>query len=314
MPGMKRFFVLVLAASLSAGALHAETIDRQAALDAVVATENAFSRTAGERGIRDAFVEFFADDSILFRPDPVPGREWMRASPSSPALLSWYPVFADVSLAGDLGYTTGPWELRAKGKDDPEVAHGNFITLWRREADGTWKVVVDHGLSNPPPASRVTPSIPPANPAKFDTGPLPRTDGQAERDGLLAADRAFAKAAQRGSAAAYQGVLSEHARLYREGLQPALDQEAIRAALAQDPAAMTWEPAGAFVAVSGDLGSTYGVAKKRESGVQGTWVSSHNYFRIWRKQPDGSWKVVLDVLTPRPQPLEKPVEKPSDGR
>jgi ketosteroid isomerase-like protein len=309
---MKQVLVLVFTASLSALAAGAETIDRQAALDSLVAAENAFSKTAGEKGIRDAFVEFFADDSILFRPDPVPGREWMRARPPSRALLSWYPVFADVSLAGDLGYTTGPWELRAKGRRDPEVAHGTYISVWRKQADGTWKVVLDHGIGHPRPDSAAAPAIPPAKPAKVDTGSLPKVDVKAEREGLLAADRAFGKAAEKGSAAAYLDVLAEPARLYRENLYPALDKEAIRAALAKDPAAMTWEPAGAFVAVSGDFGSTYGIAKVRES-AEGAWASSHNYFRVWRKQPGGSWKVVLDVMTPRPKPVEKPVEKPTGG-
>jgi ketosteroid isomerase-like protein len=305
---MKKILLLGLAAALGAGAV--ATIDRQAALDSLVATENAFSRTAGEKGFRDAFVEFFADDSVLLRPDPVPGREWMRSRPASSALLSWYPSYADVSLAGDLGYTTGPWEMRVKGKDDPEVAHGNFVTLWKKQADGTWKVLIDHGASNPAPASRVTVSIPPAKPAKVETSGLPKVDSEAERRGLLAADRAFAQAAEKGTTAAYEGVLAQPARLVREGLQPAVDREAIRAALAQDPAAMTWEPAGAVVAVSGDLGSSYGVAKRREGGAEGSWANSHNYFRIWRKQPDGSWKIVLDVLTPRPKPVEK---KPPGG-
>ncbi|HEV8579689.1 MAG TPA: nuclear transport factor 2 family protein [Thermoanaerobaculia bacterium] len=310
---MKKILVFGLAAALAAGAVTAQTIDRQAALDSVVATENAFSKTAGEKGIRDSFVEFFADDSVLFRPDPVPGREFMRSRPQSTAFLSWYPVFADVSLAGDLGYTTGPWELRAKGKDDPNVAHGDFITLWQKQADGTWKVKLDHGVSHPPPASRIEPSIPPANPARIEKASLPKTDAGAELKRLEAADRAFAAAAEKGTSAAYLGVLTGQARLYREGLQPALNAEAIRAALAKDPAAMTWEPSGTVVAISGDLGSTYGIAKSHESGAESGWVKSHNYFRIWRKQQDGSWKVVLDVMTPRPKPVEKPVEKKPSG-
>jgi ketosteroid isomerase-like protein len=91
--------------------------------------------------------------------------------------------------------------------------------------------------------------------------------------------------------------------------------DAIRAALAEDPAPRTWEPAGAVVARSGDLGSTYGVSKKRESGPQSPWLETDTYFRIWKKQPEGPWKLILEVLTPRPKPVEKPVEKkPSGGR
>jgi len=311
---MKKILVLGLAASLAAGAVIAQTIDRQAALDSMVAAEHAFAKTAGEKGYRDAFLDFLADDSVIFRPDPVSGKEWFRARPVSPALLSWYPILAEVSLAGDLGYTTGPWEYRAKGADDPEVAAtGNFVTLWRKQADGTWKALIDHGAENPKPASSLTASIAAAEPAKIDYKSLPKVDVEAERKGLAEADRAFGKAAEKASSAAYWSVLSRKARLYREGLQPAQGGEEIRVALAQDPAAMTWEPAGAVMAASGDLGATYGIAKSQEKGKEGQWVSSHNYFRIWKKQPDG-WKLVVDVLTPRPQPVEKPVEKkPANG-
>src|SRR5690242_6726425 len=79
-------------------------VDRQAALDAIVATEHAFAKMASEKGVRDAFLTYLSEDSVLFRPGPVPGREATRAQRTTPALLTWYPVYADVSLAGDLGY------------------------------------------------------------------------------------------------------------------------------------------------------------------------------------------------------------------
>jgi ketosteroid isomerase-like protein len=312
---MKKIFTLGLAAALTAGAVFAQTIDRQAALDSMVAAEKAFAKMAGEKGFRDAFLDFLADDSIVFRPDPVPAKEWYRGRPASPALLSWYPTFAEVSLAGDLGYTAGPWEYRAKGKDDPEVAAtGTFVTLWRKQADGTWKALIDHGTENPKPASAPAVSIPSAQPAKIETSALPKANADAERSALLAADRAFGKAAEKGSAAAYLGVLADQARLHREGHEPFVGSEAIRAALAADAAPMTWEPAGGVVASSGDLGSTYGIAKRREGGTEGAWLEADNYFRIWkRQQPQGSWKLVLEVLTPRPKPVEKPVEKKPSG-
>jgi ketosteroid isomerase-like protein len=312
---MRHLFLLALVTGLAAGPAAAQAIDRQAALDAMVAAEHAFAKTSAEKGFRDAFLDFLAADSILFRPDPVSGKDWMRSRPVSPALLSWYPILAEISLAGDLGYTTGPWEFRAKGKDDPEVAaYGYFVTLWRKQADGTWKALIDHGTENPQPPSPASVSISPAEPARIDASVLPKAGAEAERTVFLEAERAFAKAAEQGSTAAYLGVLAEHARLHREGHQPFASDDSVRAALAQAPAPMTWEPAGAVIARSGDLGSTYGVAKRRESGSESPWIDADNYLRIWKKQPEGSWKLVLEVLTPRPKPAEKPVEeKPADG-
>ena len=311
---MRKILVLGLTAAVAAGTAGAETIDRQAALDSMVAAEHAFAKAAAEKGTREAFIEFLADDAVLFRPDPVPGKEWTRSQPSLPGRLSWYPTFAEVSLAGDMGYTTGPFELRAKGPDDPEVAHGNFVTVWGKQPGGAWKALFDQGARNPPPSSRAAASINPARPSTVDPGALPKVDAEAERAALLAVDRAFGRAAEIGTTAAFQGVLAEPARLFRTGRSPSLDQEAIRATLAADPAVLAWEPAGGGIALSADLGYTYGIAKGRESDPQSAWLSSHNYLRIWKKQPDASWKLVLDVLNVRPRPVEKPVEqKPSEG-
>ena len=90
----------------------AQTKDRANDLRTMVETERAFSRMSEEKGTRGAFAEFIAEDGILFRPTAVFGKKWMQEHPSPPSTarpwLSWQPIFAAVSRAGDLGYTTGP--------------------------------------------------------------------------------------------------------------------------------------------------------------------------------------------------------------
>src|SRR4051794_38996075 len=83
-------------------------VDRQAALDSLVAAEKAFARTAAEKGTRDAFLAFLADDGLMFQPDPVNGKESWRARPAPPGFLSWYPVHSEGSLAGGPGFHTRP--------------------------------------------------------------------------------------------------------------------------------------------------------------------------------------------------------------
>src|SRR5262245_50726039 len=73
-------------------------VDRQAALDSVVAAEKAFAQRAAEKGTRDAFLTFLADDALVFEPDPVNGKEaWKARQPPPGSLLSWYPVHSEVS-------------------------------------------------------------------------------------------------------------------------------------------------------------------------------------------------------------------------
>src|SRR6266853_5940985 len=71
---------------------------------ALVEMEHAFAKAAATKGTRDAFLEFLADDGIVFQPAPVNGKKFWTERPSRKGLLSWETIFADVSRAGDLGY------------------------------------------------------------------------------------------------------------------------------------------------------------------------------------------------------------------
>lgn len=64
--------------------------------------------------------------------------------------LTWSPVGADISSSGDLGYTYGTFEFSAIGKDGkPVVEHGKYTSIWKKQKDGSWKVVLDMGNASP---------------------------------------------------------------------------------------------------------------------------------------------------------------------
>ncbi len=277
-------------------------VDRQAALDSLVAAEKAFAQMAAEKGTRDAFLTFLADDGLVFQPDPVNGKETWRARQPSPAVLSWYPVHSEVSLAGDLGFNTGPFDYRPKPGEKP-VVFGQFATIWARQADGSWKAALDLGTATPEPPSQVAPSISLTGPARLEVTALPKVDVGAAMTALLDADRAFAKATQeKGSAVTYEPLLTDDVGLVRASRQPALGKEAARALLAaENPMPTTWEPLGGGVSRSGDLGYTYGYVKRHEDGPESPWINTSNYLRVWRKEAGGPWKLAFEVFSPRPQ-------------
>jgi len=275
-------------------------VDRQAALDSLVAAEKAFAQTAAEKGTREAFLTFLTDDGLVFQPDPVNGKEAWKARQPAQSLLSWYPVHSEVSLAGDLGFNTGPYDFRQKREEKP-VVFGQFATIWARQADGSWKAALDLGSATPEPPAPVSPSIALVGPAKLEVTALPKVDMAAALTALLGADRAFATATQeQGSPAAYEPLLTDDVRLVRASRQPALGREAARALLAETPQPTTWEPLGGGVARSGDLGYTYGFVKRHEDGPESPWINSSNYLRVWRKEKDGPWKLAFEVFSPRP--------------
>ena len=121
-------------------------------LDKLVATERAFARAAAEKSTKEAFLEYLADDSIVFEPGPVNGKDVWSKRPPSVGLLSWEPVWADISADGSIGYTTGPWDFRPKGKDGEPVAFGEYVTIWKKQKDGNFKAILDIGISHGKPA------------------------------------------------------------------------------------------------------------------------------------------------------------------
>ena len=136
-------FVLLFAANVSA--------QSKADLQKLVETEIAFARAAETKGTKAAFLEFLADDGIIFRPTELNGKQFWNLRPDSPDLLSWRPNWADISSDGKLGYTTGGWEYRANGKADEPGAYGEYVTIWQKQSDGKFKAVLDIGIRHPKP-------------------------------------------------------------------------------------------------------------------------------------------------------------------
>ncbi|MGD2154993.1 MAG: hypothetical protein PVG79_17140, partial [Gemmatimonadales bacterium] len=231
-------------------------------------------------------------------------QQWLRQAPETPGLLSWEPVVADVSAAGDLGYTTGPWEYR----QDPEadaVAHGNYFTVWKTQPDGSWKAVIDHGISNPTPDSVVSLRAP-SRGRRARLAPESPVDIDAARATLMQVDRAFAgAAATQGILPALAGYATSDVRVLREGRQPLDGIAAFRQLLSERPGSLSWTVLGGDVSRSGDLGYTYGEYEFRPAAGD-TAVELGVYVRAWRRGPNGgsSWHVAVEVMTPLPHSPE----------
>src|SRR5258707_12547028 len=277
-------------------------------LKSMVETERAFSHMSEEKGTREAFAAFIAEDGILFRPTAVLGKKWMQEHPLPPSparpVLSWQPIFAAVSGAGDLGYTTGPWQFKQDIKDAKPAAFGNFMTVWRKQADGSWKFALDLGIGNPEPKS--TPlAWQPDNIQKSSAKGLAKVDQDAARTALLNADREFSRAAaDQGARAAFLSYAAKDARLFRDDHFPFVGKVAAADALTPITAEWTWTPAFAGVSVSGDLGYSYGIYELREKGGARSVSERGNYARVWKKV-NGEWKLVIDVADPLPPQSEK---------
>ncbi len=273
------------------------------ALSSLFEAERAFARASVEKGIRASFLEFFADEAIVFQPHPVKYKEAVKDRPAPPdplaVTLNWEPIFSDISAAGDMGYNTGPYTLTDNTPEKRPPQHGFFFSVWKKQADGNWKVVLDVGIqtneaytgSRELKTSRVIQRK--ANPAEANV--------EAERAGLLTAERDFLKAAQTdGLVKAFSKYSAQDARLHRNGTQPILGEAEIVTFLAKTFFTPTWAPMFADVAQSGDLGYTYGSYESKESKPPNAITEKGYYARVWKRGANNKWFVVLDTSSPLP--------------
>jgi ketosteroid isomerase-like protein len=258
----------------------------QASLDPmdVVEAERAFARDAAEKGTRAGFLAHLGEGSIVFEPGPVDARATWEAREARPGLLSWEPEYAAIAASGDLGFTTGPWEFRPGGAASEPVAFGEYSTVWRKRADGSWKFAIDIGIGHGPHTG------PPAAPSLAPVGPAP--DVASTPADVLAAERAFVAAARVGIEPAYREYGGSGLLLLRNGAPRADGVDAATALAGRHP--ISWEPSEAFVSEAGDFGYVYGVAL-----AQGA-EDSAGYLRVWHRRPDGGWEIALDVATVPP--------------
>jgi ketosteroid isomerase-like protein len=295
---MKRMMSVALLCLLASLGM-AQKPKQKTVLETMVETERAFAKMSEDQGTRPAFMAFIADDGILFRPRAVKGKQWMSEHPLPQSdkrpLLSWYPSVADISLAGDMGYSTGPWEFKSDIHDTAPVAWGTFLTIWKRQRDGSWKFAIDLGISNPKPEQVAAPWQ-----AKdlFDmNGFGPKIDIKAATAALLARDAQFSMASKTlGAQKAFTDYALAEVRVYRNGKFPVSGQQSAAVIVPEGSSVWTWVPTAADVSTTNDLGYTYGTYQL----ISGEKVQeSGNYMRIWKKDR-GAWKVLFDLTNPVP--------------
>ena len=105
-----------------------------------------------------AFITHFAEDGVeVVDGGGFDNKEAIRKQPPWPegTSLTWTPVKAEMAASGDLGYTYGNYVYTAKNKDGKLVAnYGKYTSIWKKQKDGQWKVVVDMGNSSPDPKAK----------------------------------------------------------------------------------------------------------------------------------------------------------------
>lgn len=294
---MKRlFYALAIVCALGLTGLTQEKGIRPELLSLANA-ERAFAKMSVDKGVREAFYNNFAEDGINFQPHPTNTREAYRKTPAPqtppPITLNWAPIYGDISQAGDLGYTTGPYTVEDHSPAKRPTRHGMYSSVWKKQADGSWKVVLDLGI-------QVGAAVAPLD-APFQAAPQWKvTPRNAKADeglvSLLNADREFFGSAKVSGAQAWQKFLSDDARIHRNLMMPATGKSELQAWIGKQSAALSGEPIKADVARSGDLGYSYGKYELKTEKFEKGY-----YARVWKRDAAGNWRIVFDVTNPLPE-------------
>jgi len=263
--------------------LQAETPAK--AVQEMVEAEKKFYQTGQEKGTRAAFLEFLAEDGIVFRPGPVNGREVWGKREETGFDLVWEPTFAAIARSGDFGYDTGPARWRANRKEEKFTGYGHFISIWKKQKDGTWKVALDCGIENT--RSDVKP------PLRLVT---PKHQGQGTSESLQQTQASFISTARLDFTKAFRQFGSDEVRIYRDGSFPTVGKKEGVELLGSEQAGLIMEVMKSDMSSSNDLAYSYGSCS--DTRVQP--ARPGHFVQVWQTDATGAWKLVLDWQQPLP--------------
>jgi len=147
---MKKIFLIsVIAFVLMAFNHSMQWLKFQADRSELIKMEKEFSDYVQEQGIPAGFGKYAAEDAVINRNgNLIKGREainkFYQTTRSKNDKLVWAADFADVSAAGDMGYTYGNYTYTAvDSAGNAKEYKGVFHTVWKRQKDGSWRFVYD---------------------------------------------------------------------------------------------------------------------------------------------------------------------------
>lgn len=114
----------------------------------MIDADKAFSKLSREKGMKKAFIEYMDGEGVLLRPNQYPligasAIDFLSQVNDTAFSLEWEPQNGRIAISGELGYTYGVYALKPSNADT--VLYGTYVSIWKKQADGSWKFVLDTG-------------------------------------------------------------------------------------------------------------------------------------------------------------------------
>ena len=260
----------------------------------LIQVDKDFAQLSKQKGFVAAFQEYISAEGTLFDPVPVQLATWVERRKNAVGKLDWNPDLAGASLAGDMGFTSGPWIYSA---EDGNKGFGHYVTVWGKNSLGQYKAIVDIGIQYAEPSSGIK-----------DLNTLPKSCGatgvadkdsnfEDEKKQLLMADQNFSRMVlDQGLRKAYESFTDYEFKWFLNNQLPIKGQIQAMDDLNKENHMLSdckgWENLGFDLAESKEFGYTFG--KMNPFGKNGQ--TANHYLRVWKKSYDGAWLVALEVI------------------
>jgi ketosteroid isomerase-like protein len=282
---------------------------RSPARDSLLAVDAARGEAATQQGLTKAAATWL-DSAVIYLRAGAPivyGRSnalmILGDSTSDRTRYQWRPLGGGLSRDGRAGYTYGVATIATSSPQGaPSVRSDRYVAFWRRAADGVWRIAAYADVGGPPLSGAV--SVPNAD-FPLSSSALKGSRADAVR-AVRSADSAFALAADlQGTGVAFASYIAPEGVVF-VGSEIVIGSDAVRVLYDEQQRAggtLNWRPIYADAAASGDLGFTIGESVFTGRGINGTVVQRFGkYLTIWKKQPGGEWRFVVDGGNVSPTP------------
>jgi ketosteroid isomerase-like protein len=235
---------------LFTSSLMAQEPDSSSALFSMRETERNFARASAAIGRNAAFAEYFAEKSVLFTDKWITnGKQYSKERKASPVVLKWEPEFMDISQSRDFGISTGPWEAQEYRPNTPPVATGYFLTVWKKQSDGAWRVILDGGSETPVVKNSNHGFSFPAGADKKVIDPPVLNDDFLNKE-LCDREKQLISAWEKTPlTSSYISYLDPDARMQLKGHMPSTNSDTIAAFISGFDKKLIWETAGSGAAI-----------------------------------------------------------------
>jgi hypothetical protein len=254
----------------------------------VVSAEEAFNKLVERKGIKDGFLAVADPEGIVFKPNAVKITDFYNNIDKQAGKLSWQPKFARISANGDLAFTAGPY-VYSNGKSDDDKVYGDYVSIWRTDAENKLKLLIDLGIQHPEAEQGVTPDF--KEPTANRTAPS--KDPFSAKNVIVSTDKIFNHTLTISALASYKEFLSPEGRYYFPGFEPMTGPDVIMKFINNQAISITAETIDGGRSSSNDLAYTYGRARITKGNV----VGNYNYVRIWELDKTKKWDILLEVFS-----------------